>query len=208
MPTGKTVPSDEALIGMLSAGLNMSQIAKRVGVSRERIRQIYTGRLSKEFGGLTGRQLCHKALLARRRTLSLETPPIDENARKVWDLCRSLGIEVSRIAVLPERNPPRYATHWLVISGRRCSIHCAREALPGGRGSCRRYFRAQAARWPEAEFTIMVVGGERILVIPQVAFESERFYVTERPGLSVYRYKAKADWWAYENAWHLLSRTA
>jgi hypothetical protein len=208
LSSSRIVPFDEVLIGMLSAGLTMSQAAKQAGVSRERIRQIYNVRLSGEFGGLTGRELRRLGTLAKRQRQSRETPPRDEGAWKIWDLCKSLGIGVARIPALGRSNVRKFTTGRLLIAGRRCSIHRTQCLSLRVEHCKRRYFRTRASRWTEAEFTVVVIAGDRTLVIPQTVLKSRRFYIPERPGLPAYHHKAKVDWWAYENAWHLLSQLA
>ena len=210
MPAARRiVPSDETLIGMLSAGLTMNRIAKQVGVTRERIRQIYRDRLSSKFGGLTGRELQRMGTLARGQERSRGILPADDSTRKIWDLCGELGIEVARVSVLGKTDAGVFTAARLLIAGRKCSIHCASRTHSPGSGSRRRYYYGRSAAWEEAEFTVLVVGRDRVLVIPQATGRSGRIYVPERPGMPAYKgHKPRIDWWAYENAWRLLSQPA
>jgi hypothetical protein len=213
---GKLACSDKALIDMLFSGLSMTEVARQAEVSRERIRQVYNRRLSWQFGRLSPRQLAWARTTARRRRRQQEIPPNGEAVKKVWDLCKGMRIDVSRVPLYPGERSRNLSAKRLLIAGRRCLIYCARRSRCTTPTSKRRYFHVHtprvslstAATWGEAEFLIVVVGEDRILVIPRAVFLSRTLCIPERPGLPIYNNRApKVDWWAYENAWHLLSRT-
>lgn len=196
----KIMCSDEALIGMFSAGMTLAEIGQEAGVTRERIRQIYNRRLSGEFGCLTPRQLQAQATAIRIRAKVASTLPSNPAMKTVLDRVAFLGLPVEAIGVGRER---RFRSdRSVLISGRRCTVTYAKRLFSPRSGTIRRYFKFNGYwKWPE--FVIAVIG-VRILVIPK-PWRLFSFYVPEHPGLPVYNHHGpKVDWWAFEDRWDLL----
>lgn len=193
--------TDEELLQAFAGPENQSEIAKRAGVSRERIRQIYNARFRDQLGGLSG---------VGRNRLNWEEkhfPGLEASwspaTRRVAATARENDMEVFPVPVIP-RTKGRGHSHLLVINGRSCLVRTARSHYVPKVGG-RRYYHFGIRRVKD-DFTIFVTR-VRIFVVPNTMLRdrySHHLYLPVDKLPPYNNIQPGVDWWQYENAWELL----
>jgi hypothetical protein len=126
----------------------------------------------------------------------------------VWDQALAHGLSVKRFVLkmgLWNRGP---SSRRLLIQGYRCYVSISRSACqPSG---ARKYAHHMVVKL-KTDFEILVSDvpdyKRRIFVLPWAELKSTDIYVPLEK-LPVYKNRRpQIDWWAYENAWHLLKKT-
>lgn len=205
-------------------GLTFTAIASDIGVSRERVKQIYDIHFFELFGGNSGqdryRSKTHKQrlIIARRAEETLFKNP---TFRIIAKQAEKAGYAV---AAVPHHQDGRLTgtvrTSFLSINHRPCSIHvCSKVTTTsvGGRLYAKFNLALNTLKKVEAVVFRIVVEGyaEQTFVVPSELLQtrifnrlSERKYrqiliPVERP-LTNKKAHACIDFWKYEGAWHLL----
>jgi hypothetical protein len=166
-----------------------AEIARRLGVTRERIRQI-----AKQFGYQAGR-VRHRAC-AIQRWFSLPLPPKAELVRK---LAVAHGLTCEPIKSVHGRGWRRFR---LMIEGHSCGIYSiwAHKKKP----SCLRLCRPESSSMPDFALYPWQQG---VFVIPRSRFQTIKcatMFVFGRERRKSGTHSAQHDWTSFWNAWHLL----
>jgi transcriptional regulator with XRE-family HTH domain len=173
-----------AMLG--SFDLTTKQIARRLGVSRQRVQQIarergYSGRLRRLARGLDR----HNSLV------------IPEPANTVAGLATRQGLAWEIIFARRHHDAPKVYARRILIAGRRCVIRKVIGPHPSSPSACWLHFKPGAkSRW--AEFVILPFG-EDAFEIPRKLYR-QTVFVFGREKLSPGR-PDTIDWRSFYGAW-------
>ena len=200
-------------------------IGDEVGLTRERVRQIYNDHFCELFEGKSGRERVQACTLESRHVKTkrseselFENDPV---VRVVVEKARAVGCRVSAVPTLSEGVPT--GSVWarrVLVNGHLCSLHRLQQVW-SLRATCRRYAHASVSLTTLAEVgaCIFHVTLEnlpvRTFVIPSLDLQSRKrgsgpkkaaasiYFPTEKLPTNPQGCKGH-DWWQYEDAWHLL----
>lgn len=157
--------------------LNHTDIARRLGVSKERIRQ-----LANQLINQTGRERQQVCGFNKCEALISAIPFVAE--------ARSRGLEAG---------PYRMQKRLFVVNGYVCAIFLGR-----WRGYKKRYLSVHAPDC-DADFAIYTVPGQsRFVIIPQAEWPTRRTAFSLEPLAKQPSYSGRHNWRSYVDAWHLL----
>lgn len=179
---------------------NFTEIAAWMGVSCERVRQIYRDRFANQLPAANGRERNHACTL--ERDLSKPAAPIAEEA-----LARAIALGLRARRVISYRNDR------LIVAGRRIRIedhlcvvrHCRKSRTTSVFHTTARYFHFHRSRgrW---DFLLAACGElESLLwfVLPNAEIPSHGIFLPANFGDRYWSPKAQ-----FREAWHLLSPVA
>jgi hypothetical protein len=169
--------------------ISMSEIAYRVGCSRERIRQ-----LALKYLGITGRERNWSCPLNRSNRVP-ELP--DHNF--VHD-CLDLGFDVQPI--LNDRGSSN--KQMVLVNGKSCLLRKASTRFAGIHSSCTVVFHISRSGSGDYDVCVYELDDGRWLIVPQdrIPFRSTDFSVFPRARVAAY--SKRHDWITYINAWQFL----
>jgi Winged helix-turn-helix DNA-binding len=148
--------------------ITYEEIADRVGVSRQRIHQIYERRLGGE--GTFRRNLCPTSH-------HIPKPPRDNSlAARVKDVCESNGLTVQFI--LGDKHNPDYHETEIAVNGHRCYLRVA--------GHTRRGFtniKSPSAPDRETEFCLYLMRDGQWIVLPRSRWPKSQTVFQALPNL-------------------------
>lgn len=195
---------------LLQAGeLNLAEIGRMCGCSRERVRQIYLS----DFGN-TGRARTLRITDARVRS---DLNGLSPTFAMAAGLAKVKGFEVTRTILGDrgeQRTPRRHgrlATGSLIIvNGFTCDASLARHA--SSTGGTMRYSRHSWIKPLKPDFLIAM---QRVPTFPPRDFiiparelakiSNEHVYIPVERVASYNNHWSLIDYWEYQNAWHLLA---
>jgi len=185
-----------------------TEIAREAGVWEGAIRQCYRKYFQPIFGP---RDLYaeRSAQVQQDREMQKETAWKDDpHLRVIGESALAVGLSVR--AVMSDN---RTLTTVLDVEGKLCQVHVITFPFPGATQPRRRHYARTDVQKNQYEWRIFrtAVPGypERVFIAPVkdiLGLEEKRqvYLPLERQVASRGRHKPQIDWWAYENAWHLL----
>lgn len=173
--------------------ITFSEIGRRLGVSRERVRQI-----AERFCPATGRQ--------RQYTCAINSPPkLPSNclALKAERVCREKGLQF-QFAGISAGNRRRLCTSAAVIENEKCVLRRCSERENGNI-----VIRRPGLTAEDSKFLLSPMPDGRWLIVPRSKWPNGTMTefcpgALERPG----RKDKRHDWRAYIDAWYLLKNAA
>jgi hypothetical protein len=189
-------------------------IGAQIGVSRERVRQIYNRYFRELFNGKNGKQRWHACSVESRNVKiahSIKELLDQPMPRAVIDQARAAGCIIDVIAY-DDVSAGRVKKHRLSINGHRCEV---RASIKTGKGYFRMRIRRSVLEAVEAVLLLCKEGEvERLFVVPSKVLlgrsksSSISFRVPGERYSNSKRSKTGLDFRSYENAWHLLEATS
>jgi len=187
---------------------NFTTIAAMLGVTRERVRQIYNRHFRDEFGAYrTGHA---RQIICRRKRTSVARKALRPSgaALIVAEMAERRGLTVS--AVLSESRDIVYASsRKLFVSGKKCRARVVSSTCRANPKQIVRYWHVPATSDYSQEVVIILAGGN-VFIIPGAIFGTLRshYIPTDRPsdraGARRCGMAAKIDYWSYLDRWDLL----
>ena len=191
--------NDAELTAAFSGAETFAAIARRAGVSREYIRQVYNERFADVFPN-------RKNVVRLRRT-SQKILTVLASGRERWSDAAAMvanratkaGCKVqSKVRSLPGNLST--ASNLLLINDHTCVCHQRKARfLRGGRKT--NLYHVMITRAPTAEFHVLVAGKNLFVVPTEVLhryYASRSVYIPSYPRTGSTK---SLDWWQYKDAW-------
>ena len=214
----------DELFRLFENNCNTTTIARKVGISSERVRQLYGKYFQKLLGGKSISNRRRSQIIAQQKTRtrrSAEEFLGSAGMRTILKKARSAGWKVK---IIPCARSGIFSgavlTRVVKINGRRCSLHHLTKAFKTSPKARRDYARTTISErtigsvdtlvvrstiegFPEHTFIIPAAHVRRLLVSTEKKEVSLYFPIEHLP---VYKNsRPRLDMWEYEDAWHFLS---
>jgi predicted transcriptional regulator len=170
--------------------ISFSEIADRVGITRERVRQI-----ARTMGITPGRQRMSACALTRRDAQFHSDPKFSRLRRRTSDL--NLTLE-------PFPSKHRWQVHRVIINGKPCKLTSAK--LYGNS-----VVLSPKRVHPDVDFVIVSINNRTFMVFPTAQYPKKgtKFSMTLNPHSSKgITHTHRHDWRDYIEAWHLLGEAS
>ena len=191
------------------AGLeSFAAIARRAGVSREYIRQIYNRRFADQFPNRLNAVRVKVASGKISELLNSYAERRTEAAMLAANAAINAGCGVEPIVRIRRRGRMSIASNFVLINGSRCNCQQSRILVyPGLRaGLVNKYYRFTISRRPVADFHVFIAGKNTFILPADLLhshYPSGFIYIPpEQPSRS----RSKIDWWQYKDGWWQLRR--
>ncbi len=189
--------------------VRFSEIAEKVGLTLERVRQIYQDHFRLGLPYANGRQRwsVHAKEQAKYRLRQEMANPHNKYLRSIVKKARDHKLEVE---LIPRQNayPPRCVRGCILLNGKVCLISIRHR----GTNSKARWVGASAdvSYDPKTAFKIFLIETSRTklyYVIPaKYCRKGAKIIYLPLRKLTYPKLKPKIDWWQFKDAWHLLSQ--
>ena len=179
--------------------VNFAEIGRRTGITRERVRQIYTDILKQG----TGRERAIVCAINHNEELASQAKSIvAPEVKTFWGLAESRGFTCSPVpAKTSSKYRCKYQRHALTVNGR---LIVARSLLQSGR-----YFLMHRPINSLAELAVHQLPDGRWMIVPHEKWPRTRtsfaLTYTQHGAARAVQTSFRHDWRDYIDAWHLLA---
>lgn len=203
----------EELRKLFDEGRTYQEIADELGVTRQRVEQIYNVYV-RPVAGESGRS--RRAAIVRKKQIKNAQKSFFSHTRirELMTIIESAGLDVTCLTTKNNRNFS-YA-NVLEICGRKCKVLLTRTARHQSPSSLTRYYRLTITQAIlQAEFLIAMVGEDMdalsIFVVPTSVLKGligsvgrKTMYIPEKAPEPSDNNRGMLNWWSYQNKWELL----
>lgn len=199
--------------------VSYSEIAQKVGVSRERVRQIFNKHFCTIFGEDLVRDKQKERNKEKKKLSHEEIEKVMFNKKPFSSVVESAKLAGCDIHITSTSGSCHIKLKKLLVNGHLCSLKTMKTSFipPGG---TRSFVHTSVGKPTDEKLRYIIfyykVEGfpERIFVVPYQTIEGVFFKTKNKKRADLYiptkkcsAYKNRfplLDWWKYENAWHLV----